>query len=171
MNTRKLKIYGYAAVALLATGAGSYYAAAERYRPEIVQVSSTGCGVPATLAGFGVPMRTIAAEASTIPVRFGPFAVPDAGGVVHLTFDPAVDGNGREVRMTDGDIVLPVTFGRDGRYPERIVATCRDGAIATIRYVEGRRNGKSFTVVPAAETASASPQAADSTAPAGPLAN
>ncbi|HET8728784.1 MAG TPA: hypothetical protein VFO41_14850 [Alphaproteobacteria bacterium] len=153
MDVQKLKVYGYAAFALLATGGLSYYVAAENNRPPITRVSSVGCGVPATTVSFGLPMRTLAAEAPTVPVRFGPIEIPEGGGLMHLKFDPTIDGTVREVAMSGDEITLPFTFGRDGNVPERIVATCRNGGLANIRYSAGNRSSASFGILAAAETA------------------
>ena len=110
--------------------------------------------VPITLAaclGFGVatveiPLESLHAGASAVPISFGPIDLPGAGGAIRLHFHPPApttgkDGHGEVIRSGDM-IILPLTFGRSGTLPERIDLKCLNGKLSSIRY---RREGDSQT--------------------------
>ena len=150
----KAKIAGYAALALLLAGTSGYVWARSVHKPEIVEVTRTACGVPPATARFGVPLQTaMRSGGGNLPFGVGPVEVPQGGGVVRLTFDPAVDGKAREVRLVGDTLHLPTAFGRDGEWPARITISCRDGAINTVRYQGGGRGGTTFSVVRGEATA------------------
>lgn len=146
-DMQKIKLGAGVLAAVAVVGAGSYWYAASAFSPPIVTISQTACGVPATTASFGVPLATVAQSAPRVPVSFGPIEAPQAGGAVNLKFDAGVDGRAREVTMLGDTLLLPVNFGRDDAYPERITITCRDGAVATVRYQGSSRAGATFNVV------------------------
>ena len=160
-DTNKLKLAGYAALAVVVAGVGGYAWARSVHKPAIVEVSQTACGVPATTAAFGVPLQTALRSGGGVPFGLGPIEVPQGGGPIRLTFDPAADGKGREVRMVDGALHLPIAFGRDNRAPERITLTCRDGALASVRYQGRDRRGSTFNVIREEATAAVAPGAYD----------
>ncbi len=147
MDMQKIKQAGIAVAAVVVGGAAGYYWSQSVHEPEIVEVVRTACGVPAASASFGVPLRTAMESGKRLPFGVGPFETADSGGLVRLVFDPAVDGRGREVRMVDGTLHLPTAFGRDNQTPERITITCRDGAIASVRYQRDRRSSTTFNVL------------------------
>ncbi|HET6519369.1 MAG TPA: hypothetical protein VFG47_06055 [Geminicoccaceae bacterium] len=174
MDTSKIKFGGYAAVAVLVAGGIGYWWAQSTYQPRIVEVSKTACGVPTATARFGVPLQTAMTSMGNLPFGVGPVELPQGGGLVNLTFDPATDGKGREVKMVGNNLYLPTAFGRNDQLPERITISCRDGAVGTVRYQGGNRTSSTFNVVREAATAAAvaapaDPDQADG-APAGPAA-
>ena len=175
MDTSKIKFGGYAAVAVLVAGGIGYWWAQSTYQPRIVEVSNTACGVPTATARFGVPLQTAMASMGSVPFGVGPVELPQGGGLVNLTFDPAADGKGREVRMVGNSLHLPTAFGRNNQIPERITISCRDGAVGTVRYQGGNRTSTTFNVIREAATAAVAVPA-DGTgptdgAPAGSAAN
>jgi hypothetical protein len=129
--------------AVVLAGVGYWYGSSSA-APKMVAVSQTGCGAAA--ASFGVPLETIKRGAPTLAASFGPMEIP-AASQVRLHFDPAADGKGREVKLIGDVLHLPVTYGAANNVPERIRMTCRDGAIATIRYEGGKRASATFQVV------------------------
>lgn len=159
MDMQKIKLAGYSAAAVVIGGAVGYYWSQSVHEPKIVQVTRTACGVPAGSGSFGVPLQTVLASSPQLPFGIGPFEAPDGGGLVRLVFDPDVDGRGREVRMVDGTLLLPTGFGRDNQMPQRITITCRDGAIASVRYQRDRRASATFNVLREEATAMAPIQA------------
>jgi hypothetical protein len=129
--------------AVVLAGVGYWYGSSSA-APKMVAVSQTGCGAAA--ASFGVPLETIKRGAPTLAASFGPMEIP-AASQVRLHFDPAADGKGREVKLIGDVLHLPVTYGAANNVPERIRMTCRDGAIATIRYEGGKHASATFQVV------------------------
>jgi hypothetical protein len=140
----KLKRASMIVIGAVVVAGGSYWYGSSSAAPKMVAVSQTGCGVAA--ASFGVPLETIKRGAPTLAASFGPMEIP-AASQVRLHFDPAADGTGREVKLIGDVLHLPVTYGAAGNVPERIRMTCRDGAIATIRYEGGKRASATFQVV------------------------
>ena len=161
IKTEQLKLAGYAALAVVVAGAGGYVWARTVHKPEIVEVSQTACGVPPATARFGVPLQTAMTSIGNRPFAVGPIEVPQGGGVVQLTFNAANDGKGREVKMVDGNLQLPVAFGRDDSRPERITITCRDGTIASVRYQGSNRRSATFNVIREEATAMAPEEQAE----------
>ena len=175
MDTSRIKLGACAAVAVLAAGGIGYWWAQSTYEPRIVEVSNTACGVPTATARFGVPLQTAVASMGNLPFGVGPVELPQGGGLVSLTFDPATDGKGREVRMVGNNLYLPTAFGRNNQIPERITISCRDGAVGIVRYQGGSRTSSTFNVIREEATAAAvvAPDGVGQTdgAPAGPAAN
>ena len=140
----KLKTVSLIVVGAVVVAGGSYWYGSSSAAPKMVAVSQTGCGAAA--ASFGVPLETIKRGAPTLAASFGPMEIP-AASQVRLHFDPAADGKGREVKLIGDVLHLPVSYGNANNVPERIRMTCRDGAIATIRYEGGKRASATFQVV------------------------
>jgi hypothetical protein len=68
-----------------------------------------------------------------VPLLIGPVKV-NSRKTVLLRFDPALDGTGDTV-VKRGDVLhLPRTIGDDPSPPEEIRLTCRNGALAAVRY-------------------------------------
>jgi hypothetical protein len=146
MDMQKMKIgAGMVAGAIIIAGA-SYAFATWMTKPELVAVSSSGCGSIGAAGNFGVPLSTVGFAAPGLAASFGPVDYPSAGGAVRFAFDRQVDGKGREVVLAGDTLRLPMTFGRDNLSPERISVSCRNGQIATVRYNRGR-TGTTFNVV------------------------
>jgi hypothetical protein len=140
----KLKRASLIVVGAVVVAGASYWYGSSSAAPKMVAVSQTGCGAAA--AAFGVPLETIARGAPKLAASFGPMEIP-AASLVRLHFDPDADGKGREVKLIGDVLHLPVTYGPAGHLPERIRMTCRDGAIATIRYEGSGRSTATFSVV------------------------
>ena len=140
----KLKRASLIVVGAVVVAGGSYWYGSSSAAPKMVAVTQTGCGAAA--ASFGVPLESIKRGAPTLAASFGPMEIP-AASQVRLHFDPAADGKGREVKLIGDVLHLPVTYGAAGNVPERIRMTCRDGAIATIRYEAGKRGAATYSVV------------------------
>jgi hypothetical protein len=140
----KLKRASLIVVGAVVVAGASYWYGSSSAAPKMVAVSQTGCGTAA--ASFGVPLETIKRGAPKPAASFGPMEIP-AASLVRLHFDPAADGKGREVKLIGDVLHLPVTYGAAGNVPERIRVTCRDGAIATIRYEGGKRASATFQVL------------------------
>jgi hypothetical protein len=138
MDKQKLKTVAIAVAAVAVVGVGTYAYTASSMKPAVAQVAQTGCGPVASWAGFGVPLATIKTAAPTFPVTYGPLATPSIGGDLRITFDARVSGTSRELKLEDGALRLPVAFGGKNIKPETIRFTCRDGALATVRYQSGR---------------------------------
>ena len=147
MNPVTTKFVAYAAVAALLSGAGGYYWARSVHKPALVEVSRTACGLPLATTSLKVPLETALAASGNLGFGLGPLEIPDGGGVISLRFDPAIDVGSREVRLVDDVLHLPTGFGRDKRSPTRITISCRNGAIASVRYQGDRRTSTSFNVV------------------------
>lgn len=147
MNLVTTKFVAYAAAAALLSGAGGYYWARSVHKPALVEVSRTACGLPLATTSLKVPLETTLAVSGNLGFGLGPLEVPDGGGVISLRFDPAIDGGNREVRLVDDVLHLPTGFGRDKQSPTRISISCRNGAIASVRYQGNRRASTSFSVV------------------------
>lgn len=147
MDRSKINLWSTAALAAVLAGGIGYWWSASVHEPELVEVTSTACGVAPATARFDVPLQTAVQAIGQRSFIIGPVDMPQAGGILHLRFDGAVDGKGREVRLVDGTLHLPTTFGRDNLMPERVTLTCRDGAISSVRYQADRRSGTTFTIV------------------------
>jgi hypothetical protein len=146
MDMQKMKMGAAAVAGAVVLGVGGYTAGSWMTTPELVAVSSSGCGSIGTAGSFGLPLRTVGSAAPAVGVSFGPVDYPSGGGEIRLAFDRQVEGTGREVVLVGDTLRLPMTFGRDNVSPERISVTCRNGEIATVRYNRGR-SGTTFTVV------------------------
>lgn len=147
MRTARVRTLGTTLAAAAVAGGAGYLWAQWSYQPKLVEVQQTACGIPPSTASFAVPLEAALRSGGELPIAVGPIDIPDGGGFVVLRFDPAVDGRGRDVRMIDELLVLPTAYGRDATLPERITVTCRDGAIASVRYQSGRRGGSIFSVL------------------------
>lgn len=146
MDTQKMKLGAGLVAGAIALAVGGYAAGSWMTKPELVAVTSTGCGSIETAGSFGLPLRTVGLSAPAIAVSFGPVDYPTGGGGIRLAFERQVEGGGREVVLVGDTLRLPMTFGRDNLSPERITVTCRNGDIATVRYNRGR-SGTTFNVV------------------------
>lgn len=108
--------------------------------PELVSVGQQGCGAPVT---FEMPLRAAHEAAPALAVTYGPVPLTTATPV-SLSFDPTLTA-ANEVTLTDGVVVLPMTFGNDRAWPKRIRINCRDGAVNSVRF-ERDRAGRTFNV-------------------------
>ncbi len=144
VDMKQIKLGAIAVAAVLVVGLGAHWYGASTHKPQIVSVVKTGGGVPAG-SGFGIPLTTLSQAAPGVAVSFGPMEGPGTTGAVKLRFDHAVEIQNREVRMVDGELQLPVRFGRDNELPQRITLTYRDGNLATVRY-NGNSGGVTFNV-------------------------
>jgi len=160
MNIVKIKEAAKIVAVAAVVGAGAYWYSASAHSPEIVTISQTACGVPSTSASFGVPIATLAEHAPGVPFSFGPIEAPEGGGAITIRFDPSADGKGREVTMAGDTLHLPVAYGRSSALPERVVVTCRDGEIATVRYSGSGERSVSFSVVAQAQALAGTEEAA-----------
>jgi hypothetical protein len=141
------RLAGVLALAV-ALGAGGGYAWARTvYMPEIVEIGSTACGVPASSPRFGVPLAAVLQVAGGVPFAIGPLEVPEGGGPVSLRFEPALGGERDSVRLTDATLHLPARFGHAHEVPRRITLHCRDGAIGSVRYQGADGASTVFNVV------------------------
>jgi len=147
MNRVTTRFAAYAAVAALLSGAGGYYWARSVHKPALVEVNRTACGLPLATTSVKVPLETTLAASGNLGFGLGPVEVPEGGGIISLRFDPTIDGNGKEIRLVDDVLNLPTRFGRDKRSPTRITISCRNGAVASVRYQGDRRSGTTFKVV------------------------
>lgn len=138
MDKQKLKMTAVAVAAVVVVGVGTYAYTASSMKPAVAQVAQTGCGPVASWSGFGVPLATLKTVAPAFPVTYGPLATPNIGGDIRVTFDSRVSGTSRELKLEENALRLPVAFGAKSIKPESIRFTCRDGALATVRYQTGR---------------------------------
>ncbi len=133
-----------AVAAIILVGLGAHWYGASTNKPQIVPVVQAGAGIPSG-SGFGVPLTTLTQAAPGVAVSFGPLEGPATSGAVKLRFDHTVDVQNREVHLINGELQLPVRFGRDNEVPQRITLTYRDGNLATVRY-NGKSGGVTFNV-------------------------
>ncbi|MCP1674837.1 hypothetical protein J2T57_001975 [Natronocella acetinitrilica] len=145
IDMQQIKLGGVAVAMTLAVGLGGYWYGASSHKPEIVPVVKTGAGLPAG-SGFGIPLITLTSAAPGVPVRFGPLDAESTGSLVNLQFSTKVDGRGREVALVNGDLMLPVRFGRNDEVPKQISIAYRNGSPATVRYT-GRQGGATFNII------------------------
>lgn len=147
MNLNLIKM----GVALLATaaiaGTAGYQWARATYQPKLIQIAGTACGIPAETATFAFPLEGALHSIGSVPIAVGPVDLPDGGGPITLRFDPSVDGQSREITMVEDVVHLPTAYGRNARVPEQITITCRDGAIASVRYRADRQASATFKVL------------------------
>jgi hypothetical protein len=125
----------------LTAGAAAYLVSFHLTAPRTVPITLAGC------LGFGVatveiPLESLHAGASAVPISFGPIELPGAGGPIRLHFHPAGspsgatdrDGGRDEVFRSGDMVILPLTFGHDRTLPDRIDLKCLNGELAAIRY-------------------------------------
>ena len=72
----------------LAAGAAAYFVSIHLTSPRTVPITLAGC------LGFGVatveiPLESLHAGTSAVPISFGPLVLPGAGGAIRLHFHPA----------------------------------------------------------------------------------
>lgn len=146
IDTPRIKRTAGVVIAIALVGVATYWYSASVHKPPIATVSQTGKGVPVS-SSFGIPLATLTAAAPHVAVSFGWLDAPQEGSAFNLTFDPRVDGRGREVALVGDKLLLPVTFGRDSLVPERITITYRNGEVATVRYQGKSRSSSTFQVV------------------------
>ncbi len=129
----------------LAAGAAAYFVSFHLTAPRTVPITLAGC------LGFGmatveIPLESLHAGTSVIPISFGPIDLPGAGGAIRLHFHPAASQTGNDSReevLRSGDmVILPLTFGHDRALPDRIDLKCLNGELTSIRY---RHEGDSQT--------------------------
>jgi hypothetical protein len=132
--------------AAIAGGVG-YQWARWSFEPKLIQVTETACGVPPATTAFAIPLEGVLRSLGNLPMAVGPLDIPAGGGLVTLRFDPTVDGRGREVRMIEDVVHLPTGYGRNAQIPDHITLTCRDGAIASVRYRNDGRGSATFNVL------------------------
>ncbi len=137
----------------LAAGAAAYLVSFHLTAPRTVPITLAGC------LGFGVatveiPLESLHAGTSAVPISFGPIELPGAGGPVRLHFHPAAlpsgtggrDGGRDEVFRSGDMVILPLTFGHDRTLPDRIDLKCLNGELTAIRYRHGD-DSQTFRVV------------------------
>jgi hypothetical protein len=125
----------------LAAGAAAYLISFHMTAPSTVPITLAGC------LGFGVatveiPLESLHAGTSAVPISFGPIELPGAGGAIRLHFHPAAspsgvggrDGGREEVFRSGDMVILPLTFGHDRTLPDRIDLKCLNGELTSIRY-------------------------------------
>ncbi len=144
IDMQQIKLGAGVLAAVAVVGVGAYWYSASTHKPHIVTISQSGTGVTSG-AVFGVPLSTLTLAAPGVPVSFGPLEGHPDVGAVNLKFDAGVDGTGREVTMVNGDLLLPVTFGRNSQVPERITVTYRNNNLNSVRY-QGKSGGVTFNV-------------------------
>ena len=95
MNAEKRRAAAVAGLAGLglAAGVSAYFAAFHLTAPRTVPITLTGC------RGFGearveIPLEALEEGASAVPISFGPFHLPGAGGAIRLHFHPAALSSG-----------------------------------------------------------------------------
>lgn len=142
---RAKRIGGAAALAAIVGVAGFFYGTSTA-TPELVSVSSVGCGLTAGAGNFDVPLITVGTAAPAMTVSYGILELPATNQSFRFNFDHEVDGNSNEVVLIGDTLNLPVSFGRNQTAPTSIRINCRDGAVATVRYQRDRANA-TFNVV------------------------
>lgn len=147
MNLNRIKTVGALVVAAAIAGGVGYQWARWTYQPKLIQVTETACGIPPATAAFAIPLEGAMQSIGGLPIAVGPIEIPEGGGLITLQFDPTVDGQAREVQMIEGIVYLPTAYGRNAQIPDQITITCRDGAIASVRYRNDRRGGATFNVL------------------------
>jgi hypothetical protein len=129
----------------LAAGAAAYFVSFHLTAPRAVPITLAGC------LGYGVatveiPLESLHAGTSAVPISFGPIDLTGAGGPIRLHFHPAASpsgDSGRDEVFRSGDmVILPLTFGHDRTLPDRIDLKCLNGELTSIRY---RHEGDSQT--------------------------
>jgi hypothetical protein len=146
MDMQKMKLGAGAVAGAIVLAGGGYAIGTWMTKPELVAVSSVGCGTIGGGGSFGVPLQTAGLAAPSLGFTYGPIDYPSAGGELRLAFDREADGKQREVTLVGDTLLLPMTFGNNNQSPERITVTCRNNEIATVRYNRGRA-GTTFNVV------------------------
>ena len=133
----------------LAAGAAAYLVSFHLTAPRTVPITLAGC------LGYGVatveiPLESLHAGTSAVPISFGPIELPGAGGAIRLHFHPAASPSGagdRDEVFRSGDmVILPLTFGHDHTLPDRIDLKCLNGELTAIRYRHGD-DSRTFRVV------------------------
>lgn len=146
MDMQRVKTIGGAAVGAVVLAVGGYFYGTSSASPELVAVSSVGCGATAGTGNFDVPLITVTTGAPTMTVSYGLLDLPSASKAVRLSFDRNVDGKGNEVALIGDTLHLPLTFGRNDATPTSIRISCRDSAINSVRFQRDRANA-TFNVV------------------------
>lgn len=146
MNLNRIKTVGALVVAAAVAGGIGYQWARWTYQPKLIQVTESACGIPPATAAFAIPLQG-AMQTIGLPIAVGPIDVPGGGGFITLRFDPTVDGRAREVQMIEDTVYLPTAYGHNAQVPDQITITCRDGAIASVRYRNDRRGSATFNVL------------------------
>ncbi|MCC5859912.1 MAG: hypothetical protein JJT90_17275 [Ectothiorhodospiraceae bacterium] len=144
VDMKQIKLGAVAVAAVIVVGLGAHWYGASSHKPQIVSVVQAGAGLPSG-SGFGVPLATLTQAAPGVAVSFGPLEGPATSGALKLRFDHTVEVQNREVHLINGELQLPVRFGRDNEVPQRITLTYRDGNLATVRY-NGKSGGMTFNV-------------------------
>jgi len=147
------KRWAYAALRIaglgLAAGVAAYFVSFHLSAPRTVPVTLAGC------LGYGVatveiPLESLHAGVSAVPISFGPIDLAVAGGPIRLHFHPAAApfGNGGryEVSRSGDMVILPLTFGDDRTLPDRIDLKCLNGELTSIRY-RHESDSQTFRVV------------------------
>lgn len=137
---QNVKLIGGAAVLAIVVGVGAYFYGSTSATPEIVTVSSLGCGVTVGGGTFGIPLEVVSAAAPAMAVSYAMFELPGIERSLRLNFDPNLDGTGNELHLVGETLNLPTTFGRNQTKPTRIRINCRDGQITGVRYERDRTN-------------------------------
>ncbi len=137
----------------LVAGAVAYFVSFHLTAPRTVPITLAGC------LGFGmatveIPLESLHAGTSAVPISFGPIDLAGAGGPVRLHFHPAAspsgasgrDGGRDEVFRSGDMVLLPLTFGTARTLPDRIDLKCLNGELTSIRYRHGD-DSQTFRVV------------------------
>ena len=102
------------------------------------------------MATVEIPLESLHAGTSAVPISFGPLVLPGAGGAIRLHFHPAAllsgDGGRDEVFRSGDMVILPLTFGHDRTLPDRIDLKCLNEKLTSIRY-RHEGNSQTFRVV------------------------
>jgi hypothetical protein len=165
MIPANLKLAGYLAAAAALAAGGGYAWARTVHMPQIVDISSTACGVPETSSSFGLPLEAVLRVSGGVPFSVGPVEVPEGGGPVSLRFEPELDGLAEEVRLEGAILHLPTHFGADRQLPQRITLHCREGGLGAVRYQSNGHASTLFKVL-RSKTSLIDPAAAPDRAPA-----
>ena len=129
----------------LAAGTAAYFISLYLTAPKTVPITLAGC-LGYDVATVEIPLESLHAGTSAVPISFGPIKLPGAGGAIRLHFHPSASpsgAGGRDEVFRSGDmVVLPLTFGQDRTLPDRIDLKCLNGELTSIRY---RHEGDSLT--------------------------
>lgn len=122
-----------AGIAALALVAGAALILSQRSGATLTEVLQTTCDVGGTDTGLVLPLDLLRAGTPNLPVRIGPLDSPAAEVGISLEFRPG-DGSAEGVRRRGDVISLPLLLDGQGRVPNRVVLSCREGRVATVRY-------------------------------------